>query len=108
VRSIEANLQLIVEQNADGDTLQEAASQTRNLLEHVRNTGTNIRDLMASFSVEMTTAHYVQRFFIDYIERVFIGDYRELRSAREHPLCANSRFSTPSSPFMSIQRIANG
>lgn len=86
VRSIEANLQLIVKQNADGDTLQEAASQTRNLLEHVRNTGTNIRDLMASFSVEMTTAHYVQRFFSDYIERVFIGDYRELRSAREHPL----------------------
>ncbi len=48
VRSIEANMQLIVKLNADGDTLQEAASQTRNLLEHVRNTGTNIRDLMAS------------------------------------------------------------
>src|SRR5258708_3407142 len=85
VRSIEANLLLIVRQNADGDTLQEAASQTRNLLEHVRNTGTNIRDLMASFSIGVTTAHYVQRFFSDYIERVFIVYYRELRTS-EHPL----------------------
>lgn len=85
VRSIEANLQLIVNQGADGDTLQEAAAQARNLLEHVRNTGTNIRDLMASFDVDMPTAQYVRRFFSDYIERVFIGDYRELRT-RDHPL----------------------
>lgn len=85
VRSIEANLQLIVHQNADGDTLQEAAAQARNLLEHVRNTGTNVRDLMASLGADMTTAQYVKRFFTDFIERVFIGDYRELRT-REHPL----------------------
>jgi len=40
---------------------------------------------MESLSAEITTAQYVQRFFNDYIERVFIGDYRELRT-REHPL----------------------
>jgi hypothetical protein len=40
---------------------------------------------MESISVETTTAQYVQRFFSDFIEHVFIGDYRELRT-REHPL----------------------
>lgn len=85
VRSIEANLLLVINAGADGDTLQEAAAQARNLLEHVRNTGTNVRDLMASFGADLTTAQYVRRFFSDYIERVFIGDYRELRT-REHPL----------------------
>lgn len=85
VRSIDLNLQLVESGEGAGDTLAEAAEQARNLLEHVRNTGTNIRDLMDSMGVEITTAQYVQRFFNDYIERVFIGDYRELRT-REHPL----------------------
>ena len=85
IRSIELNIQQIAEGKADGDTLVETAEQVRNLLEHVRNTGTNIRDIMESLSAEITTAQYVQRFFNDYIERVFIGDYRELRT-REHPL----------------------
>lgn len=85
IRSIEFNIQQIAEGQADGDTLVETAEQARNLLEHVRNTGTNIRDIMESLSVEITTAQYVQRFFSDYIEKVFIGDYRELRT-REHPL----------------------
>lgn len=85
IRSIELNIQQIAEGKADGDTLVETAEQARNLLEHVRNTGTNIRDIMESLSAEITTAQYVQRFFSDYIEKVFIGDYRELRT-REHPL----------------------
>lgn len=85
VRSIDLNLQLVESGEGAGDSLAEAAEQARNLLEHVRNTGTNIRDLMDSMGVEITTAQYVQRFFNDYIERVFIGDYRELRT-REHPL----------------------
>lgn len=85
VRSIEANLMLILRGEGDGSSLQEAASQARNLIEHVRNTSSNVRDIMGSFNAEMTTAQYVRRFFTDYIERVFIGDYRELRT-REHPL----------------------
>lgn len=85
VRSIDLNLQLAESGEGAGDSLAEAAEQARNLLEHVRNTGTNIRDLMDSMGVEITTGQYVQRFFNDYIERVFIGDYRELRT-REHPL----------------------
>lgn len=85
IRSIDLNIQQVAEGKAEGDTLAETAEQARNLLEHVRNTGTNIRDIMDSLSAEITTAQYVQRFFSDYIEQVFIGDYRELRT-REHPL----------------------
>lgn len=81
----DANLQMVLDGNASGDSLAEAAEQSRNLLEHVRNTSTNIRDLMESLHQDITTAQYVQRFFSDYIESVFIGDYRELRT-REHPL----------------------
>lgn len=85
IRSIDLNIQQVIEGKADGDTLSETAEQARNLLEHVRNTGTNIRDIMEALRAEMTTADYVRRFFNDYIEQVFIGDYRELRT-REHPL----------------------
>lgn len=85
IRSIDLNIQQVVEGKAGGDTLSETAEQARNLLEHVRNTGTNIRDIMEDLSRETTTAEYVRRFFTDYIEQVFIGDYRELRT-KEHPL----------------------
>ncbi len=85
IRSIDLNIQQVVEGKADGDTLSETAEQTRHLLEHVRNTGTNIRDIMEALARETTTAEYVRRFFSDYIEQVFIGDYRELRT-KEHPL----------------------
>lgn len=84
VRSIEANLKLVME-GAGGDSLVEAADQARNLLEHIRNTGTNVRDLMSALGTEETTTQYVRRFFSDFIEQVFIGDYKELRT-REHPL----------------------
>jgi len=85
IRSIDLNIQQVIEGKAEGDTLSETAEQARHLLEHVRNTGTNIRDIMEALSAETTTATYVRRFFSDYIEQVFIGDYRELRT-KEHPL----------------------
>lgn len=85
IRSIDLNIQQILEGKADGDTLSETAEQARNLLEHVRNTGSNVRDIMEALSTELTTGEYVRRFFNDYIEQVFIGDYRELRT-KEHPL----------------------
>ena len=85
IRSIDLNIQQVIEGKADGDTLSETAEQARHLIEHVRNTGTNVRDIMESLSKEITTADYVRRFFNDYIEQVFIGDYRELRT-KEHPL----------------------
>jgi len=85
IRSIDANLKLVVDREASGDVFNEAARQARTLLEHLRNTGTNIHDFMEELSREESTSIYVERFFKDYIERVFIGDYRELRT-REHPL----------------------
>lgn len=85
IRSINMNLQLVIEGTGAGDSLAEAAEQARNLLEHVRNTGTNIRDLMESLNQNTITSQYVQKFFSNYIESVFIGDYRELRTS-EHPL----------------------
>jgi len=86
IRSIGLNIQLIVDEEATGDTLIESADQVRNLLEHVRNTGTNIRDVMDEIRIQnISTSDYVRRFFNDYIENVFIADYRELRT-RDHPL----------------------
>jgi len=90
IRSIDTSIQQVLEHKADGDTLSDAAEQARNLLVHVRNTGTTVRDIMESLSASESTAQYVQRFFNDYIERVFIGDYRELRT-REHPLSRRSQ-----------------
>jgi hypothetical protein len=85
VNSIYATLCMVTEDEADGGTLAEAAQLARNLLEHIRNTSTIIRDLMDSLNTVVTPAQYLYKFFNDYIERVFIGDYRELRT-REHPL----------------------
>lgn len=85
IRAIDATLNLVVKGEASGESLREAADQARNLLEHVRNTGTNVRDLMDSLDPTQSTAQYVKGFFRDYIEEVFIGDYRELRT-REHPM----------------------
>jgi len=84
IRSINANLR-IVSEDMDGDSLAEAAEQARNLLEHVRNTGLNVRDVMSALTPELSTGEYVRRFFSDYVTDIFIGDYRELRT-REHPL----------------------
>jgi hypothetical protein len=85
IRSIEAAVAQILKGEAGGDLLREAAEQCRNLLVHIRNTGTNVRDLMATIGAQSSTAQYVRSFFQDYISEVFIGDYQELRT-REHPL----------------------
>jgi hypothetical protein len=85
IRSIDAAVSQVQKGEAGGDLLREAAEQCRNLLVYIRNTGTNVRDLMATIGAQATTAQYVRTFFQDYIQQVFIGDYQELRT-REHPL----------------------
>lgn len=85
VRSIKANLEMVIKGSGEGDSLSEAADQARHLLEHIRNTGTSIRDLMSVLSETEGTAEFVRSFFNDFVERRFIGDYQELRT-REHPL----------------------
>lgn len=71
IRSIEANVKLVLE-SGEGDSLQEAADQTRALLEHVRNTGTSVRDLMETLTPDLTTAEYAKTFFTSYVEKIFI------------------------------------
>lgn len=85
IRSIEANMKLLLDESTDGSSLQEAARQSRALLEHVRIAGTNVRDLMLEIGNEDATGEFVRRFFHDYVERMFIGDYKELKTG-EHPL----------------------
>ncbi len=68
-----------------GENLREAANLSRELIEHIRNTGTNVRDLIDALDPDLPTSQYVRAFFQDYIVQMFIGDYRELRT-REHPL----------------------
>lgn len=85
IRSIDLLVQDVLACKGSGDLLYDAAEQARSLLNYVRNTGTNVRDIMDAVSEETSTATYVQRFFNDYVEHIFIGDYRELRT-REHPL----------------------
>ena len=84
IRAIELNV-MAVANGAGGDSLAEAAESARNLIEHIRNTGLNVRDVMSALTPDLATGEYVRRFFSDYIESIFIGDYRELRT-REHPL----------------------
>lgn len=85
INVIEVSLKEVVQGMKMGDVLGEVAQQSRDLLEHIRNTGNIIRELMETLDLEMTTAQYVKTFFTNYIEQVFIGDYREMRT-KEHPL----------------------
>jgi hypothetical protein len=84
IRSIELNVNAVAD-GAEGDSLAEAADSARNLIEHIRNTGLNVRDVMNALTPELATGEYVRRLFKDYIKSIFIGDYGELRT-REHPL----------------------
>lgn len=80
IRAIDAAVAQVHKGEASGDLLREAAEQCRNLLVYIRNTSTNVRDLMAAIGAEPTTAQYVRSFFTSYVQEVFIGDYQELRT----------------------------
>lgn len=84
IRSIEACV-LGARDAGHGDQLAEAAHQVRHLLDHVRNTGTSVRDVMERLTPDLTTREFVRQFFSEFVTRIFIGDYRELRTT-EHPL----------------------
>jgi len=85
IRSIDGAIALVLKGEATGDSLREAAEQCRNLLLYIRNTGTNVRELMVTIGQHENTAQYVRSFFQDFVSEVFIGDYRELRT-NDHPL----------------------
>lgn len=90
VRSIKSLLQAVHTGEGDGDQLNEAASQSRLLIEHIRHMIGAVAALESTFREAKTTADFVRTFFQDFIETHFIGDYRELRT-HEHPLAERNQ-----------------
>jgi len=88
VRSILLNLRSVTEDSTDPNACsayQTAAKQARQCMAHIVNTGCRVQDLMDSL-VELESARdFVRGFFTDFVERVYIADYSELRT-RNHPL----------------------
>jgi len=88
VRSILLNLRSVTEDSTDPNACsayQTAAKQARQCMAHIVNTGCRVQDLMDSL-VELKSARdFVHGFFTDFVERVYIADYSELRT-RNHPL----------------------
>lgn len=89
VRSIELLLRQVVEENADGGTLDEAADQARRLLASLAAMSLQVRDLMPELTRAETTAQFARQWFERYVGQFFIGDYADLHKA-DHPLARRS------------------
>ena len=85
VRSIYLNLRAVAAGEASGDQYAEAAKQAKRCMAHIANTGCRVQDLMEALLKRTTAREFVSGFFEDYIQKVFIADYSELRT-RDHPL----------------------
>ncbi len=85
VLSIHSNVRLVVEGKADGGSFHEAARQAHTLWTHIANTGVQVYDLMERLQKVGTTREFVEGFFEGYIQKLFIGDYLEIRTSH-HPL----------------------
>ncbi len=83
VRSIHFNLRAV----AEGELGQyvEAAKQAKQCMAHIANTGCRVQDLMDALMKRTSAREFVRGFFEEYVEKVFIADYSELRT-RDHPL----------------------
>jgi len=89
VRSIELQLQQVVEGRAGADALDEAADQARKLLVSLSSMSLQVRDLMPELSKAETTAQFARQWFERYVGQFFIGDYADLHRA-DHPLARRS------------------
>lgn len=85
IRSVELLLRQVVEHDAGGDALDEAADQTRGLLSHVAAISVRVRDLMPELIKAGSTAQFARQLFERYVTELFIGDYAQLHNA-DHPL----------------------
>ncbi|KRA17512.1 Wadjet anti-phage system protein JetA family protein [Lysobacter sp. Root604] len=85
VRSILLNLRAVDSGEASGDQYVEAAKQAKRCMAHIANTGCRVQDLMEALLKRTSARDFVHGFFEEYIEKVFIADYSELRT-RDHPL----------------------
>ena len=84
VHSIHMNLDAVMKL-ADGAQFHEAANQARSLWSHISNTGVQIYDLMESLQRTTSTREFVDGFFTNYIQKIYIGDYADFRTSN-HPL----------------------
>jgi hypothetical protein len=89
MRSIQSQVQLVVDGRAGGDSLDEAADQARQLLTYVSAISVQVRDLMPELSRAESTAQFARQLFERYVGRLFVGDYAELHKA-DHPLARRS------------------
>ena len=89
VRSIELQMQQVVDGRAGGDALDEAADQARRLLVSLSSMSLTVRDLMPELSRAETTAQFARQWFERYVAQFFIGDYAELHKG-DHPLARRS------------------
>src|SRR5690606_39640190 len=89
MRSVELQLQQVVEGRAAGDALDEAADQARRLLVSLSSMSLTVRDLMPQLTRAETTAQFARQWFERYVGEFFIGDYADLHRA-EHPLARRS------------------
>lgn len=89
VRSIELQLQQVVQGKAFGDALDEAADQSRRLLVSLSSMSLKVRDLMPELSRSETTAQFARQWFERYVSSFFVGDYADLHKA-DHPLARRS------------------
>lgn len=85
VRSIELQMQQVVDGKAGGDALDEAADQARRLLASLSAMSLQVRDLMPELSRAETTAQFVRQLFERYVGQLFVGDYASLHKA-DHPM----------------------
>lgn len=63
----------------------EAAKQSRQLVSLLKNTAVRVKDVLAELANKDSTAAYIEAFFSEYITKIFIRDYHELRT-ENHPL----------------------
>ncbi|PJK12860.1 hypothetical protein CO613_10875 [Lysobacteraceae bacterium NML07-0707] len=89
MRSIQAQLNDVMEGKAAGDALDEAADLSRRLLVSLSSMSLQVRDLMPELSRAKSTAQFARQWFERYVSKLFIGDYAELHKA-DHPLARRS------------------
>lgn len=85
VASIFFSLRAVSAGEAGPEQFAEAALQAKRCMAHIANTGCRVQDLMDELLQRTEAREFVRGFFEEYVEKVFIADYSELRT-KDHPL----------------------
>src|SRR5690606_22080306 len=101
IRSIELQLQQVVDGRAGGEALDEAADQARRLLSSLAAMSLQVRDLMPELVRSETTAQFARQWFERYVAQFFIRDYADLHRA-DHPLARRAQI------LLMVQEIEAG